>query len=260
MEFETPIEHKQINSEFIERLAGQLRESWGIGQQPIKNLTRLAECFGICICHANFGNEKQDAVSCVRNKVPYVLLNSQVQSSSRNRFNVAHELGHILLHSNITQDEFDNEDVFNELEEQAHYFASALLLPEVAFTNDFWAPTLKCLEGLKKKWNVSIQAMMRRALELNLMTTAQFGYLNIGISKKGWRIQEPLDDVTPIEQPRLFGQSLERMRSDHSKTPMDVLSEIPFPSWVAEELWAVPSGTLIADSVEDLEKIISFRD
>ena len=260
LEFESPIEHKQINSELIEMLAGKLRKKWEIGLHPIRNLTRLVECFGICVCRANFGNERQDAVSCVRNKVPYILLNSQVQSSSRIRFNVAHELGHILLHSNITQHEFENEDVFNELEEQAHYFASALLLPESSFTNDFWAPTLKCLEGLKKKWNVSIQAMMRRALELNLITSAQFGYLNIGISKKGWRIQEPLDDVTPIEKPRLFKQSLERMRSDHGKTPIDILSELPFPCWIAEELWGVPSGMFIDDSIGQHKNIIPFRD
>jgi Zn-dependent peptidase ImmA (M78 family)/transcriptional regulator with XRE-family HTH domain len=259
LEFETPIDHKQISSESIEQLTARLREIWGIGTQPIKNLTRIVECFGICVCRANFDNEKQDAVSCVRDGIPYILLNSQIQSSSRLRFNVAHELGHILLHSSVTQCEFENEDVFDELEEQAHYFASALLLPEAAFTNDFWAPTLKCLEGLKKKWNVSIQAMMRRALELNLITSAQFGYLNIGISKRGWRVQEPLDDVTPIEKPRLFEQSLERMSSDHGKTPIDILSELPFPSWIAEELWAVPSGTFIDSSVESPVNILPFR-
>lgn len=258
-DLETPIEYRQINSDFIEKLASQLREKWEIGQRPIKNLTRLVECFGICVCHANFENEKQDAVSCIRNKVPYILLNSQVRSSSRIRFNVAHELGHILLHSNITQDEFDNEDIFDELEEQAHYFASALLLPEDAFTNDFWAPTLKCLEGLKKKWNVSIQAMMRRALELNLITSAQFGYLNIGISKKGWRTHEPLDDVTPIEKPRLFEQSLERMKSDHGKTPIDILTELPFPSGIAGELWSVPPRIFSDSPIETPENILPFR-
>lgn len=257
---ETPINHRTINSEFIEQITKGLRETWGIGTQPIKNLTRQVECFGICVGHANFGSEKLDAVSCIRDKIPFILLNSQVTSAARLRFNVAHELGHILLHSNVTLSDFETDGVFDELEEQAHYFAAALLLPDTAFTNDFWAPTLKCLEGLKKKWNVSIQAMMRRAFELNLITSAQFSYLNIAISKKGWRSQEPLDDSTTIEKPRLFGQSIERMKSDHGKSPSDIMSEIPFPTWIAEELWAVPNGVLTNNSSSSsAENVLQFR-
>lgn len=251
----SPIDHRAINSDFIEQLTVDLRESWGVGLQPIKNLTRQVECDGVCVSHADLGNDKLDAVSCVRAGVPYILINSQIASSSRFRFNVAHELAHILIHSTVTEKQLEDEGLYDELEEQAHYFAAALLLPAEAFANDFWAPTLKCLEGLKLKWNVSIQAMMRRALDLNLITSAQFGYLNIAINRKGWRSKEPLDDTTPIERPRLFGQSLERMESDHGKSPKEIINDLPFPPWVAGQLWSV-NATVFSLPTEESDAVV----
>lgn len=239
IEIDVPNNFEDIDKDFIDQYCLSLRDAWGLGSLPIPNLTRVLECNGICISCVELCSATQDAVSMVRNGLPLILLNTMVTSSARRRFNVAHELGHLLLHRSVTKEDLENSDKFEEIEEQAHYFATSLLLPEKQLVNDFWAPTLKCLEGIKGKWNVSIQAIMRRCLELNLITSSQFSYLNIGISRKGWRKAEPYDESTPVEKPRLFSQSLERLKSDYSLTPSTVKDAMHLPTSDLSELCMV---------------------
>lgn len=236
---EIPTRFEDIDAKFIDQYCLELRESWELGSKPINNLIRILECRGVCVCRAGLDSSTQDAVSVVENSIPYILLNTSVRSSARARFNVAHELGHILLHRNISRQDLEDPDRFDEIEEQAHYFAASLLLPETQLAKDFWAPTLKCLEGLKRKWNLSIQAIMRRCLDLGLITSAQFSYLNIAISRKGWRKVEPYDEITPIEKPRLFSQSLERLESDHNILSSSVKAVLNIPTGDLAELCSV---------------------
>lgn len=212
---EKPVSFKDITQEFIDEYCLRLRDFWSLERKPISNLIRVVERHGVCVVKVDLGSTTLDAVSIVEQGVPFILLNKSVTSAARLRFNVAHELGHILLHRSVTKDDLEDDDRFEEIEEQAHYFASSFLLPELELAKDFWAPTLKCLEGMKGKWNVSIQAIMRRCLDLQLLTSSQFSYLNIGLSRKGWRKAEPFDGIVSPEVPRLFAQSIELLESDH---------------------------------------------
>jgi len=257
-EFEVRDSFDSIDFAYIDEFCLKLREQWGLGDKPIGNLIRTLECHGICVCQMNLSSKRLDAVSSIRDGVPLILLNSSVNASGRMRFNVAHELGHILLHQSVSEEDLEDESIFAELEEQAHYFASSLLLPEKGITNDLWAPTLKCMEGVKKKWNISIQAIMRRSLELGLITLAQFGYLNIALSRKGWRTVEPFDDVIPTEYPRLFSQSLERINTDHGISATDVRDHLQLPSVIAAELCSVEAETFLDSSNQALAPIIKF--
>ncbi len=122
----------------------------------------------------------------------------------RRNFDLAHELGHLLLHYKV---EFTMQDKssYRQLEDEANNFASSFLLPEKSFRND-------CLEivkvsnpdayiDLKQKWQVSLQAIAIRAFKLNIIDYQKYRYFFISINKKGYKIIEPLDNEIPICHP-----------------------------------------------------------
>jgi len=251
-------DHKSITYDQIENIALQIREHWGVGTRPLTKLLWHMECSGIVVNAVNLMVEKLDAVSAITKEVPHVLLNSFEHASARSRFDAAHELGHIILHSKVSKDDLKKEG-FSELEDQAHYFASSLLLPAESFLRDLWAPTMKCFIEMKPKWITSLQAMMRRALDLNAITHSQYSYLNIHISKKHWRKAEPLDDILKVERPRLFAQCLERLENDKGISPKETLEALRMPEDVAEQFFAVRQGYFDDSQDDESGNVLSFR-
>lgn len=77
----------------------------------------------------------------------------------------------------------------------SNMFASAFLLPKDSFVRTVAAyPTnIDYYKFLKKKWKVSMQAMMYRARQLNVISSNQFQYMMRIVSKNGWRTKEPGD-------------------------------------------------------------------
>ena len=87
---------------------------------------------------------------------------AETAAGDRRRFSVAHELGHLVLH------QFP-QGAPRVLEQQADAFAEAFLLPEAAMREALVPPiTLTTLADLKTRWGVSLQALIRRALTLEL--------------------------------------------------------------------------------------------
>ena len=251
-------DHKSIPYDQIDNIALQIREHWGVGTRPLTKLLWHMECSGIVVNAVNLMVEKLDAVSAITDGVPHVLLNSFETASARSRFDAAHELGHIILHSKVGKEGLKKEG-FSELEDQAHYFASSLLLPAESFLRDLWAPTMKCFIEMKPKWITSVQAMMRRALDLNAITHSQYSYLNIHISKKHWRKVEPLDDTLKVERPRLFAQCLERLENDKGISPKEMLDTLRMPVDVAEQFFAVRQGYFDEFPGGESTNVLSFR-
>ncbi|WP_439333717.1 ImmA/IrrE family metallo-endopeptidase [Staphylococcus warneri] len=68
--------------------------------------------------------------------IPFIILGSNKGVAVRRNFDIAHELGHLILHRNIQFDMLSNEE-YKDLENEADIFASELLLPEEKFTKDF---------------------------------------------------------------------------------------------------------------------------
>ncbi|MCI9307793.1 MAG: ImmA/IrrE family metallo-endopeptidase [Lachnospiraceae bacterium] len=184
----------------IEVIADKLREDWKLGRGPIKNLQYILEEHGIIVTGFRSVNQKIDAFS-QRVRVPggeymYIIaLALGSKPTQRLRFDMAHELGHILLHPWGEETDDLSKDEFNGREKQANMFASALLLPRDSFGEDVapYATDLEYYKYLKKKWNMSMQAMMYRARQLNIITANQFQYMMRRVSKNGWRTKEPGD-------------------------------------------------------------------
>jgi len=190
----------------IEDIADQLRVYWNLGTEPIGDLQYLLEKNGIIITGFNTNEDKIDAFSqrtkVLGNDVYFIVVALGNRSEERIRFDMAHELGHLLLHPWSEDLETITKDEFKMRERQANIFASSFLLPRSSFAKDAEAyiKDLKYYQFLKKKWKVSIQAMVYRTHQLKLISDNQYQYLMRQISKKGWKQKEPGDEPYTLNE------------------------------------------------------------
>ncbi len=183
----------------IEQLAADVRRFWNLGNGPIDSLQYVLESNGIIVTGFSGVGSNIDAFSqqiSVNGRTVYIIaLALGEKPLERLRFDMAHELGHILLHTWGENNEDISKDEFNAREKQANMFASAFLLPKDGFSRMVSAyPTnVDYYKSLKKKWKVSMQAMMYRARQLDKISANQFQYMMRTVSKNGWRTKEPGD-------------------------------------------------------------------
>lgn len=199
--------------EQVEKAAITLRDLWGLEGSPISNLTAVAERNGIAIAHTNLELENLDGLS-IWNKSqdrPFILLNTNKASCVRSRFDLAHEIGHMVLHKNVKSDIYKSAKVYKLMEKQANEFASALLLPESVWAEEVTAFSLAGFKTLKPRWKTSIAAMIMRGHKLEYIDNRQKVNLNKQISTMKWRKKEPFDDLWEVEKPRLFTQATEML-------------------------------------------------
>lgn len=191
----------------IEKIASNLRSSWGLGLGPIDNLIGLLESKGIFVFRLLHDCERVDAFSLFLESRPVIFLNTQKGSSSRTRFDAAHELGHLIMHT-------DCKPGNPEQEREADHFASCFLLPKDSFL-------LECphrlvwdhFRALKRRWKVSLAALVRRARDLGILSDHTYKRAYIQINQFGWRRDEP--DEPEIEWPSLFPQALELLAEEN---------------------------------------------
>ncbi len=144
------------------------------------------------------GHRRRDAFS-----LPFpdrlVVLATDKNDRARSRFDGAHELGHLVMHG---------EHVWGlkQVESQAHAFAAAFLMPDRDIRHELpsyadW-PTLF---DLKRRWQVSLAALLLRAKNLGRMTDASYLTAVKALSARGWRRQEPIP-IGPPEKPARLRQ------------------------------------------------------
>lgn len=195
-----------ITEEDIALKASELRDAWGIDSvSPVDNLVKLAEKNGVVISEANMSDKHLDAVSRWIVDRPFIMLTDNGESAVRRRFNVAHELGHIILHNSVESiHDYSSQELKSTIERQANMFASHFLLPSQAFSDSLLSTNLEYYVDLKKYWKVSIQAMVFKTHSLGLINDDQRLYLNKKISWKKWKTKEPYDDELRVEKPDLL--------------------------------------------------------
>lgn len=167
----------------IENIAEQLRLQWSIPSGPIKNLTTILENAGCIIVKCNFGTEKIDGFSIWIKDIFPVIFIRQNLSGDRERFTLAHELGHLLLHT---------ERLSPNKEKEANDFSAAFLMPFRDIKKELTNLNTYKLQNLKEKWKVSMAALAYRAKDLDLITDSQYRYIFMELSKNGYRKKEPV--------------------------------------------------------------------
>jgi len=211
----------------VEEAAEKLRLHWGLGDGPIPNVVRVLERKGAIVGSIKLGIEKLDGLSLWSSERcrPVILLNTDKASCVRSRFDAAHELAHMILHRHVTEGERGSK-VFKLMEQQAHDFAAAFLLPRTSWFRETRRYTLGEFKALKLKWRVSIAAQVMRAAVLDEDAAARKTSLMKQLSAKRWRTHEPYDDMWPIESPRLFEQAT-RMMAEHGFGVSSIIQEYP---------------------------------
>lgn len=245
----------------IEDIADKLREYWNIGKGPINNLSVLLEQNGIILCNSNINNVKVDACSEVINNTAIFFIRTNAISACRLRFDLAHELGHLILHSEITKEELEDKEILDRIEKEANMFASAFLLPREEFSNEVLALSLDHFVNLKSRWKVSIAAMIYRCKELGIFSDSQVLYLRKQISLKKWRTIEPLDDVIAIEKPKLLSNAIKLIIINNLQTKDQINKSINIPKQDLLVLSNLPLDYL--DEKIDLkikQNILNFND
>lgn len=212
----------------IEDIVAQVRKYWDIGTGPIKDLQYLLEKNGIIVTGFDTNEDKIDAFSqrtiVAGNDIYFIAVALGNRPEGRIRFDMAHELGHILLHPWSEDLEAITKDEFKARERQANMFASAFLLPRDSFGKDIASyPTdLKYYQFLKNKWKVSIQAMIYRTHQLGICYDNQYQYLMRQVSKNGWRIKEPGDVPYSLNE-NIFQGAIDLLIEQNVLTTKEIL-------------------------------------
>lgn len=197
-----------LGSDQIEQMALEARRALGIEPDaPIPNLTRALERAGAVVFRMALpGVEENRVIGKGHFGISYwggpgerPVIGYFSGSGDRDRFTIAHELGHVVLHSYRTPGD--------EAEHEAHRFAGALLLPR-ARAAELITPTTSVTEiaRIKAAFGVSIQAIVMRAANLHLIDETRKTSLLVQISQKGWRRTEPVEVVH--EEPQLVTKAL----------------------------------------------------
>ncbi len=247
-----------------EQAAYALRDAWGLGRSPIDNLISVVEQHGILVTSFSTSTNDVDAFSQymgVGDAPTYIIAYSNNKTSAaRIHFDIAHELGHICLHEWSEDIEEISKEQFRSKEREANDFASAFLLPEESFRTDAerGPQTMTYYKQLKKKWKVSIAAMIRRAEKLGVITTDEYQYLIRMMQRRGQRKEEPLDDLLTTASPALLKTSVIMLLQESVFTPIEFMDELARSYGLSinaaevEYLLDLPAGTLV------VPKIIEF--
>lgn len=212
--------------------ANELRMFWELGDEPISNITELLESKGILITTFETDTDDIDAFSqreVIDGKEVFIIaISKNKNSAARFQFDVAHELGHIILHEWSEDLELLDKSKFKEHEKEANEFASEFLMPSASFSRDsIGMPNkIEAYIHLKRKWNVSIGAMAYKNRELGLITQRQYQYLMSYMNKNNLRTHEPLDDTIPIPRPTMFSDAVELLLEENVFTAASFVKEL----------------------------------
>ncbi|WP_016972299.1 XRE family transcriptional regulator [Pseudomonas tolaasii] len=215
---------EQITSADIEEAADECRALWNLGRRAIPDLAMAVEGAGVILVREETGIATIEGLSSWSQALgrPMILLSADKQNGFRSRFDLAHELGHLILHKGI---ERSTDPVRHKMmEDQAHRFAGAFLLPAETFAADVRNPvTLDSLLLLKQRWGVSVAAMCMRLWALKIIDDDTKSLLFKRRSAR-WGVKaEPGDDGRAPEQTRLLKRTIELLASS-GVMPVDAVS------------------------------------
>ena len=192
------------NLDDAEKAALTLRDTLNLGINPIGNLMGVLEDHGIYIVEVD-ANERFDGISALvqdseNNSITGAVAIRTSVPGDRQRLNLTHELGHLIMDVN------ENVDT----EKAAFRFGAAFLAPAEQLHWDIGQRRnnvqIDELCYLKKKYGMSIQAMLFRLKDLRIITDNYYKIWCVEINALGWKKNEPIN--IPSEKPERFHQQV----------------------------------------------------
>ncbi|WP_328856368.1 XRE family transcriptional regulator [Williamsia herbipolensis] len=200
-----PIDLPMLVGERPRGAARLLRGIWGLGTKPLPNLVQLAESRGVRVYSLPPFADAVDAYSIWSGGVPYVFL-ARHKTPERTRFDLAHELGHLVLHESEPADT-------TAQEREADEFASEFLMPAASVVEYLPRnPTLAQLMAVRDTFKVSAMAIAFAANRAGRYTEWAYRQTCIELSQRGYRSGEP-GGMRHHEMSRVFPQVLSSGRS-----------------------------------------------
>lgn len=168
----------------VEEVASHIRELWGLPPGPVPDLIELIERMGGVVIPCDFGTDLLDAMSQRIDGFPVLFFVNTNAPADRMRHTLAHELGHVILHTTFPVSD-------EEMEAEADEFAGAFLLPAKEIRPQLRRFSMRQLANMKRYWGVSMQAIAVRAERLGYISSYQLRKFFIELGQRGWRKREP---------------------------------------------------------------------
>jgi Zn-dependent peptidase ImmA (M78 family)/transcriptional regulator with XRE-family HTH domain len=215
-----PQDFRAYTPEMIEVAAEKTRTHWKLRDLPIPDVYLALENAGVPVVSLEIMSDKQDGFFFYSHSLdrPFVGVNTYQISAARARYDASHELGHAVLHKHVTLPQLRDPALNKLIEQQAHLFAGAFLFPRSSFRDEVAVPSLDYFSALKKRWGMSIAAMVYRAGVLGMIDEVEKVDLYKKLSRRRWRgpLQEPFDNPAemPLERPRMLRRAVNVMISE----------------------------------------------
>jgi Zn-dependent peptidase ImmA (M78 family) len=169
-----------------EEAAALVRAKYHAPRGPIESVSAILEQAGVMVIPESSSHSEMDGTSVWRSDLPPMIFVNQHATQDRMRFTMLHETGHLVLHQRSVLSQ-----VSDNIEEQAHRFASAFLMPADEIKPQLRNLTISKLADLKRHWRVAMSALVMRAKQLDVITPTEATYLWRELSKRGWMKREP---------------------------------------------------------------------
>lgn len=204
--------------------AGMVRKAWGVPTGPVAHLVRTLETRGVVLTQLpGVDAETIDAFSAALQGRPVIVL-SRKGNPMRQRFSVAHELGHLLLHPDPVPGDSGHE-------REANAFAAELLMPADEIRDRLPAPVdITALKETADGYGVSVAALAYRGKDLGVYSESTLRRVMSTLTRLGWRTDEPVGSRYPGERPELLVRAAEL--AERHGMPLPLLAErlhLPLP-------------------------------
>jgi Zn-dependent peptidase ImmA (M78 family)/transcriptional regulator with XRE-family HTH domain len=178
--------------------ARRVRKAWGMPTGPAIHLVRNLEARGIVITYIpTVDSGTIDAFSSALHGRPTIALTHK-GNPMRQRFSVAHELGHLLLHPQPEPGSQQNE-------REANVFAAEFLMPAAEIRDQLpSAADIPALKVLADRYGVSTSALAYRGKQLGAYSESTLRRTIATLTRLGWRTDEPVHSGYPGEQPEML--------------------------------------------------------
>jgi transcriptional regulator with XRE-family HTH domain len=196
--------------EDAEDAAEELRSSWNLGLDPIASFVGILEDHAVHVVEIN-ADGRFDGISAIASDEEGRRLGAAVVTrrgvpGERQRLNLAHELGHLMLNVASKVDE----------EKAAFRFGAAVLAPAAAVLRETGAKRTLIQTAelllLKHRFGLSMQALLFRLRDLGVITESSYKQWCMDINRLGWRKREPAE--LPPEQPQWLRQQVLRLLAE----------------------------------------------
>ncbi|MEC9358754.1 MAG: helix-turn-helix domain-containing protein [Sinimarinibacterium flocculans] len=183
----------------IEQVALNVRNAFSLGLSPIRDLVEVLEAEGVkVILTPHDGDKRFDGLVAKASSQTIVVVGSD-WPGDRQRFTLAHELGHLILEGRLSPD--------LDIEKACNRFAGAFLVPKEEALRLLGHRRSKLepreLYILKHEWGFSMNGWLYRAQDLGVLSPPAAREMWNIFKANGWRTTEP-GDPYPKQSPKAF--------------------------------------------------------